>query len=290
MDPKNNALASEMGIGSPGHKFLLGLDKQFSIKENVRAILVISAHWEERGDVKVLYHEGPTPKPLLYDYYGFPDETYAPHLLYPAKTDLAVADRVIELLNAANIPCGKERTRGFDHGVFIPLKVAIEDASIPIVQLSLKGNLDEATHVRMGEALRALRDEQVLIIGSGQTTHNLGEIRGAAFGNGSGSKKIPAEAWATEFTEWLRHTLVDIGGQSYTQAKTKLINMMREAPHAARAHPRTEHLVPLHVAFGAAGGADSCAAGGGSAEGIRVERIYNEMVFGSMSLDSYAFF
>ena len=298
MEPKNNPIASEMGRGSPFHNFLKGLTSQFSLtRESVRAILVISAHWEEK-EIKVTYHDGTTPPPLLYDYYGFPDDTYAPHLLYPVGTDLTVADRVIELLHAANIPCGKERSRGFDHGVFIPLKVAIADASIPVVQLSLKAGLDVAMHLRLGEALRGLRDEGVLIIGSGQTTHNLNEFRGA-FGDSAPVKT--ALPWATEFTEWLRHTLVDVAVQDYALARTKLLNIMKDAPNADRAHPRIEHLLPLHVAFAAAAdvapkvcsGAsegDSDAKEGGVEGGMRVERIYSQMVFGTMSLDSYAFY
>jgi aromatic ring-opening dioxygenase catalytic subunit (LigB family) len=103
---------------------------------------------------------------------GFPATTYAPHLTYPAPTDLKLADRVAELLTSNGETCKKEN-RGFDHGVFIPLKLAVPDANIPIVQLSLHSSLDFERHVKLGEMLSPLRDEGVLIVCSGQTTHNL---------------------------------------------------------------------------------------------------------------------
>ena len=136
MDPKTPGPFVEMGIGSPAAQFFANLGRMIPV-EQVRAILVVSAHWEET-EFTVTYHDGPQPPPLTYDYYGFPSDMYAPHMVFPARTDLKVADRVIELLAAASIPCRKEHKRGFDHGVFIPLKASFEDARFPVIQLSLK--------------------------------------------------------------------------------------------------------------------------------------------------------
>mmetsp|Transcript_41154 Transcript_41154/g.129006 ORF Transcript_41154/g.129006 Transcript_41154/m.129006 type:complete len:204 (-) Transcript_41154:693-1304(-) len=131
------------------------------------AILVISAHWEE--DVPTIIdredHE------LYYDYYGFPDATY--ELEWPAKGSPPLVSRVEELLETHELPLKKEKKRGLDHGVFIPLKLALPDADVPVTQLSLLSSLSAEEHVRLGLALRPLRDEGVLIIGSGQATHDL---------------------------------------------------------------------------------------------------------------------
>ena len=136
MDSKTSGPFAAMGKGSPACQFYASLGQMIP-DEQIRAILVISAHWEE-AEFTVTYHDGPQPPPLTYDYYGFPTDMYAPHMVYPARTDLKVADRVIELLTAASIPCRKDHKRGFDHGVFIPLKASFEDARFPVVQLSLK--------------------------------------------------------------------------------------------------------------------------------------------------------
>ena len=241
--------------------------------KDVKTILVISAHWEG-DDFEVSYQSGPTP--LVYDYYGFPETTYSPHLLYPVGTDLKVADRVCELLTASNMTC-KKTDRGFDHGVFVPLKLAFPEANVPVVQLSLKSNLDVATHVKLGEAISPLRNEGVLIIGSGQTTHNLREF---------GQPEGPALSWATDFTEWLRKTVEEDARIDFSAAKKSMVNIMKEAPHAARCHPRIEHLLPLHMAFGAA---SPLVVGGAGSNKLVAERIYHQIVIGTMSLDSYAF-
>jgi 4,5-DOPA dioxygenase extradiol len=156
------------------------------------------------------------------------------------------------------------------------MKLAFPEADVPIVQLSLRSGLDIATHMKIGEALAPLREEGVLIIGSGQTTHNLGEF---------GAPGRP-EKWAMDFTEWVRRTLEDVGGTDLSAARQSMLNIMREAPNAARCHPRIEHLVPLHVAFaaGAAPPSTQC-----SADAFSAKRIYSQMVLGTMSLDSYEF-
>ena len=133
----------------------------------------------------------------------------------------------------------------------------------------------------MGEALSALRSEGVLIIGSGSATHNLGEID-----RRSGLRATPA-SWAMEFLEWLRYTVVELSGTSHATAQQCLLNIMREAPHAQRAHPRIEHLLPLHIAFAAA--KPPSVLGGDVPVGIKGERIYHQLLLGTLSLDAYIF-
>mmetsp|Transcript_41159 Transcript_41159/g.129020 ORF Transcript_41159/g.129020 Transcript_41159/m.129020 type:complete len:300 (-) Transcript_41159:311-1210(-) len=160
------------------------------------AILVISAHWEE--DVPTIIdredHE------LYYDYYGFPDATY--ELEWPAKGSPPLVSRVEELLETHELPLKKEKKRGLDHGVFIPLKLALPDADVPVTQLSLLSSLSAEEHVRLGLALRPLRDEGVLIIGSGQATHDL---RGMDLAARPGDAAGPYAA----FVEWLDATLIN---------------------------------------------------------------------------------
>lgn len=149
------------------------VNEHASEENPVQCILVVSGHWEE-PNFTVDYQIKSTK--LVYDYYGFPEESYAPQLTYPVKTNLKVANKVVSLLQKANIPVEKA-DRGFDHGVFIPLKVAYPDANIPVVQLSLKSNLNVADHIRLGEVLQPLRDQGVLIIGSGQKKGREEEVK-----------------------------------------------------------------------------------------------------------------
>jgi len=134
-----------------------------------KAIVVISAHWEETNPTVVAAAD----PGLLYDYYGFPDYTYAPHLTYPVKGDPALAARIMSLLEGAGLHPGSTTKRGFDHGVFIPLKLIFPQADIPVVQVSLMNSLDPARHVELGRALAPLRREGVLIVSSGSLTHNM---------------------------------------------------------------------------------------------------------------------
>lgn len=134
-----------------------------TLVEQPRAILAISGHWEEAVPT---VNAGSRP-PLLFDYSGFPDYTY--QLTWPAPGDPELAARVRDLLSAAGIASGSEPARGWDHGIFVPLKVMLPSADIPLVQLSLQRGLDAATHLAIGRALRPLREEGVLILGSGQT-------------------------------------------------------------------------------------------------------------------------
>ena len=220
-----------------------------------RAILVISGHWEER---EFTVQTSPHP-PMLYDYGGFPEFTY--RIQYPAPGAPDVAARVGQLLEDAGIPTCYDARRGFDHGVFAPLYVMYPDADVPILQLSLRRGYDPAEHLAAGRALAPLRDEGVLIIGSGFSYHNLRNFGPAATHD------------SKAFGDWLTESVVDLPAQERTQ---RLLDWDR-APSARAAHPAEEHLVPLMVAVGAA-------------EDEAGVQIYHEPDFmGSIDSSSYRF-
>lgn len=197
-----------------------------------KALLIISAHWEQ-ADFTVQTKPAPG---LLYDYYGFPEHTY--RLSWPAPGSPDLAARVTELAAGAGITIKADGTRDFDHGVFIPMLMAWPDAGIPTIQLSMKAPLDPAEHMAIGRALAPLRDEGVLIIGSGMSFHSIPRLMGRDPANNSG----PA---SHAFDAWLRDTVLsDPRG---------LINWA-SAPNAHDCHPREDHLIPLMVVAGAADG------------------------------------
>jgi aromatic ring-opening dioxygenase catalytic subunit (LigB family) len=199
-------------------------------KQTPKALLVISAHWEERVPT-VMTAAAP---PMFYDYYGFPPESYK--ITWPAPGAPQLAKRVQELLGAAGIVSAVDAQRGFDHGTFVPLKLTFPDAEIPTIQLSLQVGLDPAKHLAMGKALAPLRDEGVLIVGSGMTYHNL-----RAFGP-------QAAPVAAAFDSWLQAAATAAPADREAQ-----LTQWSGAPSARQAHPREEHLLPLMVIAGAAG-------------------------------------
>lgn len=201
-----------------------------------RALLVISAHWEAP---QFTVQKNPAP-PIVYDYHGFPPHTY--QLTWPAPGSPALAERVAELLSAAGMPCAFDTQRGFDHGVFIPLKVAFLEADIPCVQLSLRADLDPVAHLAAGRALAPLREESVLIIGSGNTYHNLGVMLQTWRGDEAGLQGREFDAWLTE----------TVTHPDAAERARRLSDWFR-APGARDSHPREEHLIPLMVTAGAAG-------------------------------------
>jgi aromatic ring-opening dioxygenase catalytic subunit (LigB family) len=170
---------------------------------------------------------------MVYDYYGFPDYTY--RIRYDAPGDPQLAAQVAGLIEGAGMPARLDVTRGFDHGVYTPLNVMYPRADVPVVQLSLKAGLDPETHLALGRALASLREEAVLIVGSGLTYHNLRQF-------------FTPRGWgpSREFDEWLRSVLLGQG------ERAKLLAAWEAAPSARAAHPREEHLLPLMVATGAA--------------------------------------
>ena len=170
---------------------------------------------------------------MIYDYYGFPSETYA--IQYDAPSAPGVAAAAAALLRDQGLPVELDPARGFDHGVFVPMKVAFPDASIPVVEMSVERGLDPKLHIAAGRALASLRDEGVLIVGSGMSFHDL-----RAFGD----KRFTRVSQA--FDEWLTLTLMQSG-----DVRADRLARWADAPGAQAAHPTSEHLIPLMVAAGA---------------------------------------
>ena len=195
-----------------------------------RAVLSVSGHWEAPQFTAMA-----TPRPgMVYDYYGFPEHTY--RIQYPAPGAPEVAERIRSLLQGAGMAAGLDAERGFDHGTFAPLVVMYPEAQVPVLQLSLKHGYDAAEHLAVGRALAPLRDEGVLIVGSGLSFHNL-RLRGPG-----------AAAPSKAFDQWLHQTLE---GLPPAERSARLLQW-EQAPAARIAHPQEDHLVPLMVALGAA--------------------------------------
>ncbi len=219
-----------------------------SVGTKPRAILVISAHWETPRPT-VMTAEHPS---MLFDYYGFPEHTY--RLTYPAPGSPVLASRVRALLSAAGIASDEDPARGYDHGVFVPFLLMFPEADIPVVQLSLRADLDPAAHLAIGRALAPLRDEGVLIVGSGMSYHNLRRFWS------TDAQDVDA---ARAFDAWLA-AAVEVRDCAERDAR---LADWANAPGARTAHPRSEHLLPLMVAAGA-GGED------------RGSRTYSDRIFG----------
>ena len=202
-----------------------------ALPERPKAILMISGHWETPNPTLNI-----APQPgLLFDYDGFPAHTY--RLTYPAEGAPWLAGRVTELLTAAGETVETDAARGWDHGVFIPMMLIRPEADIPILQLSLTDDLDPARHMAIGRALAPLRDEGILIIGSGMSYHNLRVFFAPR-----------AAAAAEAFDDWLTRAAEAPGERSSALAR------WADAPSARACHPREEHLIPMMVAAGAADG------------------------------------
>eukprot|EP00927_Polykrikos_kofoidii_P077009 TRINITY_DN74001_c0_g1_i1.p1 TRINITY_DN74001_c0_g1~~TRINITY_DN74001_c0_g1_i1.p1 ORF type:complete len:316 (+),score=37.40 TRINITY_DN74001_c0_g1_i1:70-948(+) len=206
------------------------------------AILMVTAHWEA-PEITVSGGDG---HQLLFDYSGFPTESYA--YQYPAPGSPDLARRVKHLLEARGIPCDVDTQRGLDHGVFVPLMLMFPKACVPVIALSLKHSQDAAEHIAVGLALESLRDEGVLIVGSGASFHNFKYI----FSTGA-TRQIGC-AHSAAFDSWLRETLTSPEIEDETERRVRM-NAWSHAPSALHAHPpkAAEHLMPLFVVFGAAG-------------------------------------
>jgi aromatic ring-opening dioxygenase catalytic subunit (LigB family) len=200
------------------------------LPERPKAILMVSGHWEAPR-----FTVGSSPKPgMIFDYHGFPEETY--RLRFDAPGSPALAARVRELLAGSGFPTAEDPERGYDHGVFVPLLLATPDADIPVVQLSLRADLDPKAHLAAGRALAPLRDEGVLIVGSGMSWHNMAGFSPAFTGK------------SQAFDAWLAEAMAD------PVQRDEAIRHWDRGPYAREAHPREEHLAPLFVAAGAAEG------------------------------------
>lgn len=235
----------------PTHRFLRDLGKSLKTPS---AALVVSAHWE--ANVPSL---GAVEHPeTIYDFYGFPQALY--QIRYPAPGSPSLARKAAQLLEQSGLKVKVDEQRGLDHGAWIPLMLMYPAADVPVVQLSVQVAEGPHHHYALGQALRPLRDEGVLIICSGSLTHNLGEadLHWA-------EKTLPA--WVEEFRSWVQST-VEHGRTE------ELLDYENRAPHARRNHPRDEHFLPLFVAIGASD---------------RGERVHADAAYRTLAMDAYKF-
>ncbi|MFP2930417.1 DODA-type extradiol aromatic ring-opening family dioxygenase [Pyxidicoccus sp. 3LG] len=198
----------------------------------VRALVVVSAHWETPGEVRVTASARP---PLLHDFYGFPQALY--RLKYDAPGEPSLAADVVARLKAAGLPAVADAERGLDHGTWVPLLHAFPKAMLPVVQVSMPTIASPAELMRMGETLRPLRSQGVLLMGSGGIVHNLRRVN-------FHDKAASAEPWAQAFDGWVAEKL---GARDFSGLQSWL-----DAPNARLAHPRAEHLIPMYFVLGAA--------------------------------------
>ncbi|AZE77638.1 DODA-type extradiol aromatic ring-opening family dioxygenase [Pseudomonas synxantha] len=198
-----------------------------------QAIVVVSAHWESQA---LLVSGGAAPE-TWHDFGGFPRELFA--VQYPAPGDPRLASDIVALLQTDGLDARIDNQRPFDHGTWVPLSLMYPAADIPVVQVSLPSGMGPALQTRVGHALRSLREQGVLLIGSGSITHNLGELDWRA-----GPETITP--WAREFRDWVVDKLA-------ADDEAALHDYRRQAPHAVRNHPSDEHLLPLYFARGAGG-------------------------------------
>lgn len=225
-------------LGDPGHREMVERLKQ--IRGQLRkpaAILVISAHWEENVATVT---SGANPD-LIYDYYGFPAESY--QIRYPAPGQPQLAQQVADALQNAGVPVRQDSRRGYDHGMFVPLKILFPEADIPVVQLSLVHSLDPQVHLDIGKALQGLDVDNLLVLGSGFSFHNM-----RAF---FAPNTPELQDRNLTFERWLLETCAS---PELTEAqREERFAHWAEAPYARFCHPREEHLLPLHVCYGLAG-------------------------------------
>lgn len=222
-----------------------------------QAIVIATAHWLARTP-----HVGGAARPeTIHDFYGFPQALF--DVQYPAKGEPALAARITEQLDKAGLPTTLDPTQGLDHGAWVPLRLLYPDADIPVVPLSIQPQLGPAHHYAIGRALAPLREEGVLVIGSGSITHNLHDFRAGY----SDEREAP---YVRPFIEWIERKLSE-------GDLPALLDYRRQAPFAERAHPTDEHFLPLFVALGAAG------------EYARARRIDAGIEYGLLAMDIYRF-
>ena len=234
---------------SPARTFLASLGR---LLPRPKAIVAVSAHWDTDVPAVSLARKPDT----IHDFYGFPDALYRLRYAVPGAPELA--ERVARLTGAAH-----DAHRGLDHGAWVPAMLGWPEADIPIFQLSVQPAQSPAHHIALGRTLSALREEDILVMGSGSATHNLRAlVRGGAASE--------PEPWAREFDDWLADT-VEKGDEA------ALADYRAQAPNAVDAHPTDEHFLPLHVAYGAAGA------------GARGRALHRSFTLGNLSMASYAF-
>jgi 4,5-DOPA dioxygenase extradiol len=239
---------------TPARTFLTGLGQSLP---RPKAILVVSAHWEtERPAVNAVQWND-----TIHDFYGFPRPLYA--MRYKAPGSPALAEAIAARLGQSGFGCEIDRKRGLDHGAWVPLLLMFPQADIPVLQLSVQPHLGPEHHLRVGAALASLRDEGVMIIGSGSFTHNLSEFRGHG-------PNDPAPDWVNGFADWFDAAL-------RADRRDDLVHYRERAPFARKNHPTEEHLLPLYAAIGAAG-----------AE-AHAERLHSSATYSVIRMDVYAF-
>jgi 4,5-DOPA dioxygenase extradiol len=237
----------------PARKFLKELGPHY---HKVKAVLCISAHWATSIPTVNALKRPET----IHDFYGFPEELY--QIDYPAQGDPELAQHVAELIQAVDIPCNVDSQRGLDHGAWVPLMLMFPRADIPVVQLSIQQHLDPARHLEVGRAIGALRNDGILIMGSGGAVHPLGYAGFRYSGE--------TDQWAKEFDDWLTYAVTR--GDDYL-----LTNYHQLAPYAERAHPYPDHYMPLLTAFGAAGA------------GAKGSIIHHSWYMGDLGMAAYQF-
>jgi 4,5-DOPA dioxygenase extradiol len=222
-----------------------------------KAIVVASGHWEtERPEVS-----GVAVNDTIHDFYGFPPALYA--IRYPAPGSPELAERVAGMLRAAGLTAEVDHKRGLDHGAWVPLSLMYPAHDIPVLQLALQSDLGPSHHLQLGRAIAALREHDVLVIGSGAFTHNLGRPRAR-------DQDAPPSPDIVAFADWMFAALAE-------QRVDDLLDYRRKAPFAALQHPTEEHLLPLYVALGAAG------------DGARATRLHDSTTWGTLRMDAYRF-
>lgn len=240
-------------LPSPTHNFLKKLGKKLGAP---KAIVCVSAHWET---VAPMFSGADFPQ-TIHDFYGFPKQLY--EISYPAPGNPLLAKEITEAFSQNGISSKIDFDKGFDHGVWVPLSLMYPEAEIPVIQLSIQGDLGPDHHFLMGKALAKFRDEGVLIMGSGGATHNLEDMHGRKMND------EPVQ-YALNFDSWLEKTLLNGDAPS-------LLNYKKQGPDADKNHPYpSEHFLPLFVPLGAVG------------EGKKAELLHKEFIYGVLSLAAY---
>jgi len=241
---------------SPARHFLETLGTLFP---RPKAIVVASAHWETDEPMV----GGPARNATIHDFYGFPQALYG--LRYDAPSAPRMAEGIAGRLRDAGFPCTVDRARGLDHGAWVPLLLAYPDADIPVLQISVQTAEGPRHHLALGAALRDLREEDVLLLGSGSFTHDLRRFR-----HGRPELDSPETPDVAEFAAWMdRHIMAG--------DHKALVDYRQRAPHAMSEHPTEEHLLPLYFAIGAAGAA------------AKATRLHSSTEYGFLRMDTYAF-
>ncbi len=228
-----------------------GLRAQFP---GLRGVVILSPHWMARSPQVMT---GPQPA-TWHDFGGFPQALY--QLQYPAPGSPALAQEVLGLLQAAGVAAQGDATRPFDHGAWVPLMHLFPDADLPVVQVALPAGAGPAEVFALGAALRGLRSQGVLVVGSGSMTHNLSEFFGGA--------REPAP-YVLEFSRWIEDALARGDMQA-------LLDYRSLAPHATRAHPTEDHFLPIFFALGAAG------------DDLQPQYLSREVMYSMLSMDAFA--